>query len=137
MTISITFLELKDYIKRHFGKIVNLSKVSDHEVCISYTQKILFKTVDVPVNVSIDNVGSSSIWVTYDGGFGIDMIIAGVLVFIKGKYPELNDVLKSEDNRQLCIDLSSMSNLQTLFEKVEMTGVSVREDHFEVRMALL
>lgn len=106
-------------------------------MCISYTQKIIFKTVDVPVNVSINNVGPSSIWVTYDGGFGIDMIIAGVLVFIKGKFPELNDVLKSEDNRQLCIDLSSMSNFQTLFEKVEMTGVSVREDHFEVRMALL
>lgn len=137
MTISITFLELKDYIKRHFGKIVNLSKVSDHEVCISYTQKILFKTVDVPVNVSIDNVGSSSIWVTYDGGFGIDMIIAGVLAFIKGKFPELNDVLRSGDNRQLCINLSSMSNLQTIFERVEMTGISVHEDHFEARMVLL
>ena len=67
MTISITFLEINDYIKRHFGKIVNLSKVSDHKVCISYTQKIIFKTVDVPVNVSINNVGPSSIWVTYDG----------------------------------------------------------------------
>ena len=137
MIVSITFLELKDYIKRHFGKIVNLAKVSDHEVCISYTQKIIFKTVDVPVNVSIDNVGPSSIWVTYGGGFGIDMIVAGVLAFIKGKFPELNDVLRSGDNRQLCINLSSMSNIQTLFERVEMTGISVHEDHFEARMALL
>lgn len=137
MTLSITFLELKDYIKRHYGKNVSLSQVSDQVVCISYTQKVIFKTVDIPVNVSIDNVGPSSIWVTYEGGLGIDMIIAGVLAFIKGKFPELNDMLKNGDNRQLCIDLSSMSNLQTLFEKVEMTGISVREDHFEVRVALL
>lgn len=137
MIITITFLELKDYIKRHYGKVVNFSKVSDKAVCVSYSQKVIFKTVDIPVNVSIDNVGSSSIWVSYDGGFGIDMIIAGVLAFIKGKFPELNDVLESGENRQLCIDLSSMSNIQTLFEKVEMTGISVREDHFEIRMALL
>lgn len=137
MIITITFLELKDYIKRHYGKVVNFSEVSDKVVCVSYSQKVIFKTVDIPVNVSIDNVGVSSIWVSYDGGFGIDMIIAGVLAFIKGKFPELNDVLESGENRQLCIDLSSMSNIQTLFEKVEMTGISVREDHFEVRMALL
>lgn len=137
MIITITFLELKDYIKKHYGKLVNLSKVSDKVVCVSYSQKVIFKTVDIPVNVSIDNVGSSSLWVSYDGGFGIDMIIAGVLTFIKGKFPELNDVLESGENRQPCIDLSSISNIQTLFEKVEMTGISVHEDHFEVRMALL
>ena len=137
MIITITFLELKDYIKRHYGKVVNFSEVSDKVVCVSYSQKVIFKTVDIPVNVSINNVGSSSICVSYDGGFGIDMIIAGVLAFIKGKFPELNEVLESGENRQLCIDLSRMSNIQTLFEKVEMTGISVREDHFEVRMALL
>lgn len=137
MIITITFLELKDYIKRHYGKVVNFSKVSGKVVGVSYSQKVIFKTVDIPVNVSIDNVGPSSIWVSYDGRFGIDMIIAGVLAFIKGKFPELNDVLESGENRQLCIDLSSMSNIQTLFEKVELTGISVREDHFEIRMALL
>lgn len=137
MIITITFLEFKDYIKKHYGKVVNFLKVLDKVVCVSYSQKLIFKTVDIPVNVSIDNVGFSSRWVSYDGGFGLDMIIAGVLAFIKGKFPELNNVLESGENRQLCIDLSSMSNIPTLFEKVEMTGISVHEDHFEVRMVLL
>lgn len=137
MTLSITFLELQDYIKRHYGKSVNFSKVSDNELRISYSQKVIFKTVDIPVNISIDNVGHSSIWISYNGGFGIDMVIAGVLAFIKGKVPELNDVLNEGDNHQLYIELSNINNVKTLFEKMELTGISVLDDRIEARVALL
>lgn len=137
MNISITFRELQNYIKNHYGKVVNFSKVSDKTVRISYSQKVLFKTVDIPLNISIDNVEPASLLLSYNSGFGIDIIIDGVLAFVKGKLPELNDVIKSGDNHQLSIELSKLSNLKSVFEKVELTGISIINEGIVVSVALL
>ena len=65
--------------------------------CVSYSQNILFKTVHVPVCISIDEVKAESILITYNGGFGIDMMIAGALSFLKAKLPELTSVIVSKE----------------------------------------
>lgn len=88
MKISISFAELSDYIKGHYDKLLTFSKVSDKEVCVSYSQNLFFKTVQVPVSLKIEDVKADSVIITYNGGFGIDMIIAGTLSFLKAKVPD-------------------------------------------------
>lgn len=136
MNITISFAELSEYIKSHYGKGIAFSKTSEKEVCVSYSQNLFFKTVQVPVSISIDEVKPESILITYNGGFGIDMMIAGALSFLKAKLPELTNVIVSKEGHQLSIELSQLSKTKALVDNLRLNDIVVHDNHFEVRASL-
>lgn len=119
MNISISFAELRDYIKKHYDKQLTFSKVTDKEVRASYTQNLFFRSVQVPLDLKIEDVKADSIAITYNGGLGIDMIIAGTLSFLKAKVPELANALVSEEGHRIRIELSKLEQTSALVEAVD------------------
>lgn len=136
MNIEITFAELSRYIKEHYDKSLNFSRTTDKEVCVSYEQNIIFRTVQIPVSLSIDEVRDDAVSITYNGGFGIDMMIAGALSFMKAKLPELSNVLVAREGHQLRIELSQLSQTKAIVENVRLRDILIHEDRFEVKVNL-
>ena len=136
MNISISFAELSEYIKDHYGKTLTFGRVSEKEVCVSYSQKMFFKTIQVPVNITIDEVKAGAICVTYNGGFGIDMMIAGALSFMKAKLPELANVIVAREGHQLSIELSQLNQTKALVENMRLRDILVCDGHFEIKATL-
>lgn len=128
MKISISFAELSDYIKRHYDKQMAFSQVSDKELCASYTQSLFFKTIQVPVSLKVEDVKADSVAITYNGGFGIDMIIAGTLSFLKAKVPELANAIISEEGHCIRIELSKLPQTAKLVETIAFNGISFTEN---------
>lgn len=128
MKISISFVELSDYIKRHYDKQMTFSQVSYKELCASYTQNLFFKTIQIPVSLKIEDVKADSIAITYNGGFGIDMIITGTLSFLKAKVPELANVLVSEEGHCIRIELSKLPQTAKLMETIAFNEISFTEN---------
>lgn len=128
MKISISFVELSAYIKRHYDKQMTFSQVSDKELCASYTQNLFFKTIQIPVSLKIEDVKADSIAITYNGGFGIDMIIAGTLSFLKAKVPELANVLVSEEGHCIRIELSKLPQTAKLMETIAFNEICFTEN---------
>ncbi len=118
MFITISFAELSEYIKSQYGKCFSFSKTSEKEVCVSYSKDFFFKTVQVPVSISIDEVKLDAIHIIYDRGLGIDMMIAGTLSFLKAKLPELTNVIVLKKNHQLSNLLSRLSQTKSLVENL-------------------
>ena len=136
MNITITFAELSSLIKKNYDKSIEFSRVSAKEICAAYGQRILFRTVQMPVNITIDRVMPDSIAVTYNGGFGIDMIIAGVMSFMKAKVPELNDILVAEEGHRLRIELSRLEQTARLIEAVRLEDIEITENEISLSAAL-
>jgi len=136
MNIEITFAELISYIKERYDKSLNFSKTSDKEVCVSYEQNIIFRTVQIPVSISIDEVKDDAVSITYNGGFGIDMMIAGALSFMKAKLPELSNVLVAREGHQLRIELSQFRQTKAIIENVSLKEILIHEDRFEIKVNL-
>ena len=136
MNISISFAELRDYIKKHYDKQLTFSKVTDKEVRASYTQNLFFRSVQVPLDLKIEDVKADSIAITYNGGFGIDMIIAGTLSFLKAKVPELANALVSEEGHRIRIELSKLEQTSALVEAVAFKEISVSENGLIVEATL-
>lgn len=136
MNISISFAELSDYIKKHYDKQLIFSKVTDKEVRASYTQNLFFRSVQVPLDLKIEDVKADSIAITYNGGFGIDMIIAGTLSFLKAKVPELANALVSEEGHRIRIELSKLEQTSALVEAVAFKEISVSENGLIVEAML-
>ena len=136
MKVSISFAELSDYIKKHYDKQITFSKLSDNELCASYSQNLFFKIVQVPVNLKIEDVKADSIVITYNCGFGIDMIIAGTLSFLKAKVPELANALVSEEGHRFRIELSKLPQTATLVETIAFNEISFAENGLIVGASL-
>lgn len=136
MKISISFAELSDYIKKHYDKQVTFLRVSDKELCASYTQNLFFKTMQVPVSLKIENVKADSVAITYNGGFGIDIIIAGTLSFLKAKVPELANALVSEEGHRIRIELSKLPQMTKLVETMAFNEISFAENGLIVDVSL-
>lgn len=136
MKISISFAELSDYIKKHYDKQLTLTKVTDKEIRTSYTQNLFFRSVQIPLNLKIEDVRADSVAITYNGGFGIDMIIAGTLSFLKAKVTELANALVSEDGHRIRIELSKLPQTATIVEVLAFKEISVAETGLIVEAAL-
>lgn len=74
----------------------------------------------------------TSVTVKYDGGFGIDMIICGVLSFIKAKLPELRNVIVADNEHLIRIELGNISNTQALFEALILNDIVIVNDGVSV-----
>lgn len=136
MKFTISFTELSKYIAEHYGKTLSFGRVSKNEVCVSYSQKMFFKTMQVPVNIIIDEVKDETICLTYKGSFGIDLIIAGALSFLKSIIPELANVVVTGEGHRLRIELSQLRQAKALVENIRLDEILVEEDGFEVKGAL-
>lgn len=136
MIINISFAELRDYIKTHYDKSLTFSRVSEKELCASYEQHILFKTVQVPVSISIENVTPTSITISYNGRFGIDMIIAGAMAFLKAKMPELSDTLVPEEGHCVRIELSKLNQTKALIEALVLKEIHFLDNAVQVTASL-
>lgn len=136
MNITITFAELSKYISEHYGKALTFGRVSEKEVCVSYSQKMFFKTIQVPVNINIDEVKEDAVSITYNGGFGIDMMIAGALSFMKAKLSELANVIVSKEGHHLEIELSQLPQTKALVENVRLNEIIILEDIIEIKASL-
>ncbi len=132
MTINLSFSELSDYIREHYGKTLAFSRLSDNEVCIAYEQHILFRTIQVPINISIHDVQADTVTITYGGGFGIDMIIAGVFAFLRTKLPELSDALNSEEGHRIRIILSNLQQTASLVNAFNLRNIIITNNGLEI-----
>lgn len=136
MKISISFAELSEYIKTHYDKQLAFSKVTEKEVRAAYTQNLFFRSVQVPLDLKIEDVQADSVAVTYNGGFGLDMIIAGTLSFLKAKVPEMANALVSEEGHRIRVNLSKLPQTTTLVETVSLKDISVAENGLIVEASL-
>lgn len=79
MKAYITFSELSEYISRHYNQELAFGQVSQKTISVTYSKKILFKKVNIGVDITILDLTAEALELKYDGGFGVDTIISGVL----------------------------------------------------------
>lgn len=136
MTINLDFAEIGEYVKKHYDKKLSFSRVSDKVLRVSYEQRILIAAVQVPVSITIEDVAADAIAISYNGGIGIDMIISGVLAFIKAKVPELATALVSEEGHRIRIELSRLSQTKALVEALALKDIQVLESELRISASL-
>ena len=136
MKISVSFAELSDYIRKHYDKQLTFAKVSDKEVRASYKQNLFFRSVQLSLNLKIEDVRADSVTVRYSGGIGIDMLIAGLLSFLKNKVPEVADALVKEERHRIRIELSRLSQTTVLMETIALREIYVNDNGLTVEASL-
>ena len=136
MVVFISFEEMQGYVAEHYKKEVAFSRVSEKELCVTVTQRIVIKDVHIDVKLHIDEVKSESLAVTYKGGFALDMMISGALCFLKNKLPELSQGITTEENHRICVNLAEIEKAKAVVKSIALRDIEVEEKGLKVTVAL-
>lgn len=136
MKLKISFDEVSEYVKAHYGKCVVVDVVSERELRVTYEQKVLFTSAKVSVNLKVEDVRPDGLTLVYDGAFGVDLMIAGALKFLKYGLPELSEAVVPEDGHRIRVELGQIPQAQKALETLALKNVHVTDDGVVVEAAL-
>jgi len=128
MKILITFPEIQEIIKNKTGKDITLSMAKDNTVRILYTLAVKVPFIgnvekDIALNVSIKEIKGTDIYMSYDCGMGMSLMISEALKMLK-EDPRLGFIEVGKD-KQMVLKLGEMENIKSVFDKIDLQSISV------------
>ena len=107
---------------------------------ITYPQKVLISSIPLSLNLKVMAMSDASVTLQYNGGAGIDMIIAGVLQLMQEKLLEMFNAAEAvsvEKDHRIRIDFRKIEKAKTVFDKIALRDIKFSESGAEVEIALL
>lgn len=127
MEIRLTYQEISDLIEQKAGRSLPLMYGGPHTVHVSYDVNVLFKTASVGLDLTVDQIVGSDIYLSYNGGAGIDFMIRQAIGMAKN-HPGGELIEPLSDNRiLLCLSKSQQAN--TLFNHIELRDIRFDEQY--------
>lgn len=130
MNITIRFQEIHSLVKAKSGREIVLSAIDKRtvkaEAKVSVKVPFLGKIEkSVGVNVSVEKIEGSDVWLKYDGGMGTDMIIGGLLSFLSST-PAMKMVEKTLGSG-IVVHLYEVEEARKVLDMVELSDIEFRE----------
>ena len=134
MKASISFPELQNIIAEKANQQIGFAFVDGKTVRISYPLNLGFIKKDISANLIIKELTGSDLLLQLDAGFGSDTMLTTVLGLLKGKVPE--SLIEKRPDSHLLLHLGQIEQVQSVFEKVDVTDLHVLTEGLEVEGAL-
>lgn len=127
MQLKLSFDEITKMIAAKTGKTLPMAYGGPHTVRISYEVNILFKTTAVGLDITIDSIENNNIFLSYDGGAGIEFMVRSALSRVK-EQPG-GDMIETLDGCRLMVLLSRNSQMAQLTDRIDLQGIHFDEHH--------
>ena len=88
MKLTISYAELQEYVASHFHKTVNVGYVDEKTVSVSLPIKVFGFTKSVSINVGVEKIEDTDLYLSYDGKMGIDLLVSPAISYAKRLVPE-------------------------------------------------
>ena len=72
MELRLTFAEISELIEKKAGRPLPVMYGGPHTVRVSYDVNVLFKSASVGIDLTVDQIVDSDIYLSFNGGAGID-----------------------------------------------------------------
>ena len=128
MEIFVSYREISSYVAERFHQSVAVSFVNKKEIKVTYAKRVLMKELRVNVNLCLIEVRPDSVTLSYNGKFGIDKVVEGVLNFLK----KLTSGIHPEENSCIRINLSEMKKTRALVENGALQDIDANEDGLRI-----
>lgn len=134
MKASISFPEIESLLTEKTQQTMAFAFVNDKTVKVSYPLNLGFIKKDISANLIIKELMGSDLLLQLDAGFGSDTMLTTVLGLLKGKVPE--GLIEKRPDSHLLLHLGQIEQVQSVFEKVDVTDLHVLTEGLEVEGAL-
>ena len=134
MKASISFPEIENLLTEKTQQTMAFAFVNEKTVKVSYPLNLGFIKKDISANLIIKELMGSDLLLQLDAGFGSDTMLTTVLGLLKGKVPE--GLIEKRPDSHLLLHLGQIEQVQSVFEKVDVTDLHVLTEGLEVEGAL-
>lgn len=134
MKASISFPEIENLLTEKTQQTMAFAFVNDKTVKVSYPLNLGFIKKDISANLIIKELTGSDLLLQLNAGFGSDTMLTTVLGLLKGKVPE--GLIEKRPDSHLLLHLGQIEQVQSVFEKVDVTDLHVLTEGLEVEGAL-
>ncbi|MBQ3580319.1 MAG: hypothetical protein II975_04935 [Bacteroidales bacterium] len=125
MQFRISYLEIQSLIYRKTDKSILFSYDSPHSVRVGYDVTVLFKSTTVGLDITVERVDNTAVYLSYGGGMGIQFMVKQALEHAKNQPGA--DMLEAVDDNGLIFHLDKNPQLQQLLEHITLQDIRFDE----------
>ena len=129
MELRLTYTEISELIGRKAGRNIPVIYGGPHTVRIGVDIDVLFKTANIGLDLTVDEVRDGNIIISYTGGMGIDLMVRTALNHAKNQPGgDMIDLLP--DNR-IMLMLSKSTRTGSLLDHVDLKDIRF-DEHYAI-----
>lgn len=130
MQLKLTYTEIQNLIANKTGKSIPMGFGGPHTVRISYDVNVLFKTTNIGLDITVDRIEGSDIFLSYGGGAGIEFMVRTALGRAKGQPGA--EVLELLDGNRLLLCLGKNPQVAQVFDRITLQDI-----HFDEQSVMI
>ncbi len=127
MELRLTYQEISELIEKKAGKSLPIMYGGPHTVRVSYDVNVLFKTASVGLDLTVDQIVDSDIYISYDGGAGIDFMVRQAIGMAKSRPG--GDLIESLDGNRIKLCLGKNAQVGSIFDQVTLRDIRFDEQY--------
>lgn len=127
------FDEIQNLIQSKTGKSLLLLYGGLHTCRISYDINMLFKSTSVGIDITIEHIDGTDIYISYSGGMAIEMMMKTALARVKDQPGA--DMLELVEGNGLIFHLGRNPQLAQIFERAELRDIFFDEQSTIIEFA--
>ena len=127
MELRLTYREISSLIERKAGRALPLAYGGPHTVRVSYDVNVLFKTASVGIDLTVERIEGSDIYIAYSGGAGIDFMVRQAISMAKNQPG--GELIEPLDGNRILLCLSKNGQVGTIFDHVTLEDIRFDEQY--------
>lgn len=141
MKLSVDYAEIIALVKEKSGKDIALTTLNAKTVKVGYVMKVKvpfmnkYLSTTFDIDVSYEKLVGEDVYMSYNGGKGLDMVIEGV----KSLIPQLKDIeiIEFAGNNNVIVHLGEIEKAHEALEKVTVNDVHLTDEGVDVEFSLI
>ena len=129
MEIRLTYQEISDLIEKKAGRALPVMYGGPHTVRISYDVNMLFKSASVGIDLTVDHIEGRDIFLSYNGGAGIDFMIRQAINMAKNRPG--GELIEPLDGNRILLALSKNQQVGTIFDHIDLKDIRF-DEHYAI-----
>lgn len=128
MELRLTYQEISKLIESKAGRALPIAYGgSSHTVRVSYDVDMLFKSTNIGLDLTVEEVSDGNITISYNGGMGIDFMVRQAIGMAKSRPG--GELIEPLDGNRILLALGKNQQAGTLLERIELRDIRFDEQY--------
>lgn len=129
MELRLSYQEISDLIEKKAGRALPLTYGGPHTVRLSYDVNVLFKTANVGIDLTIDQITGSDIYLSYNGGAGIDFMVRQAINMAKSRPG--GELIEPLDGNRILLRLDQHTQAGSILDHICLRDIRF-DEHYAI-----
>ena len=127
MELRLTFEEISNLIEKKAGRPLPIIYGGPHTVRVSYDVNVLFTSTAVGIDLTVDQIVDSDIYLSFSGGAGIEFMVRQAISMAKNRPG--GEFIEPLDGNRILLALSRMQQAGSLLEHITLRDIRFDEQY--------